>query len=287
VGGIVFVDHRDHRVLFGKNDREAEGEIPTVSIFQSSNLNSALPDTVIVGRNPVLEALRAGTPLEKIYILYGTHGGSMGKIIRLAKEKGIVCAEVGKEKFQELGGGVAAQGVAAVVGTKRYVDVGDILALAEEKGEKPFVLVVDEIEDPQNLGALIRTAECAGVHGVVIAKHHAASVSSSVVKASAGATEYMQVAKVTNIASCLEQLKKGGVWIVGAAADGDRDYADLDYAMPAALVIGSEEKGMRRLVREKCDFVVKIPLYGKVESLNASVAGALLMYEVVRKRKRG
>lgn len=241
---------------------------------------------IIVGRNPVIEALKAGTPIEKIFVLYGVKGGSVEKIRHLAKQHNILCVDVGKQKFRELVGDAAAQGIAAVVGTKTYVDVDHILAIASKRGEPSFMLVLDEIEDPQNLGALIRTAECAGVHGVVIPKHHAASVSSAVVRASAGASEYVPVAKVTNIAACLEQLKENGVWIVGAAPDGDRLFTEVDYSMPVALVIGSEGRGMRKLVREKCDYVVKIPLYGKIESLNASVAGALLMYEVVRRRKK-
>lgn len=244
------------------------------------------PPDVLLGRNAVIEALKAGRPIEKIFILYGTHGGSIGAIRRRAKQQGVPTVEVGKQKFQELvGGGGTAQGVVAIVGMKQYVEVEDILDAASGRNEKAFVLVLDEIEDPQNLGALLRTAECAGVHGVVIPRHRAASVSAAVGRASAGASEYMPVARVTNIAACLEELKQHGVWVVGAAVDADRVFTDVDYTMPVALVIGSEGKGMRKLVKEQCDFLVKIPLFGKIESLNASVAGALLMYEVVRKRK--
>lgn len=243
-------------------------------------------ENVLIGRHAVIEALKSGRAIEKIFILYGTRGGSMSVIRRRAKEYGIPCVEVGKEKFQELVGRTgAAQGVAALVGLKEYVDVEDILAGSAKRKEAAFVLVLDAIEDPQNLGALLRTAECTGVHGVVIPRHHSATVSATVAKTSAGASEYVPVAKVTNIASCLEDLKERGVWIVGAAPDGDRVFTEVDYSMPIALVVGSEGKGMRKLVKEKCDFLVRIPLYGKVESLNASVAGALLMYEVVRKRK--
>jgi len=243
-------------------------------------------DSFIVGRNPVLEALKSGEPIEKIFFLFGVQGGSVGKIRHLAKQRGVVCADVGRQKFQEMVGDANAQGVAALAGEKSYVDVDDILAVAEGRREAPFLLILDEIEDPQNLGALIRTAECAGVHGVVIPKHHAAHVSAAVTKSSAGASEYMSVAKVTNIAACLDELKERGVWIVGAAADAPKIFSEIDYAMPVALVIGSEGKGLRKLVRDKCDFLVKIPLYGKIDSLNASAAGALLMYEVVRKRGR-
>jgi len=244
-------------------------------------------DNTLIGRNAVIEALKSGRAIEKIFILYGTHGGSIGDIRHRAREKGIPCVEVSKEKFRELvGRSSAAQGVVALVGVKQYVDLEDILAVSTERKEPAFVLVLDEIEDPQNLGALLRTAECTGVHGVVIPKHHAATVSAAVGKASAGASEYIPVAKVTNIASCLEDLKANGIWIVGAAPDGDRVFAEVDYSMPVALVVGNEGKGIRTLVKEKCDFLVRIPLYGNIESLNASVAGALLMYEVVRKRKK-
>lgn len=240
---------------------------------------------VITGRNPIIEALKAGTPIEKIYFMYGIRGGSVGKIRHLAAQSNILCIEIPKQKFKDVVGDVPAQGVAAVVSAKTYAEVEDILAVGLERQEVPFVLVLDEIEDPQNLGALIRTAECAGVHGVFIPKHHAASVSSAVVRSSAGAAEYIPVAKVTNVAICLEELKEKGFWIVGADVRGEKLFTEVDYSMPVALVIGSEGKGMRKLVKEKCDFLVKIPLYGKIESLNASVAGALLMYEVVRKRK--
>jgi 23S rRNA (guanosine2251-2'-O)-methyltransferase len=241
-------------------------------------------DNILIGRNPVIEALKAGRPLEKIFILYGVHGGGVGRIRQLAKQNGVPCVEVGKQKFRELVGDATSQGVAAVVGVKQYVDVDDILKVATDRGEPSFVLVLDEIEDPQNLGALLRTAECTGVHGVIIPKHHAATVSAAVGKASAGASEYIPVAKVTNIASTIDELKAKGIWVVGASVDGNKLYSEVDYSMPIALVIGSEGKGIRKLVKVKCDFLVKIPLLGKIESLNASVAGALLMYEVVRKR---
>lgn len=241
---------------------------------------------IIVGRNPVIEALRAGTVIEKILIVYGAGGGAIEKIRGLAKHHNAPCVEVTKRKFRELVSDATAQGVAAIVGEKAYVDVADLLAVSAERGEPPFLLVLDEIEDPQNLGALIRTAECAGVHGVIIAKHHAASISPAVVRSSAGATEYMSIAKVTNIAVCLEELKEKGLWIVGADVRGEKPFTEFDYSTPLALVIGSEGKGMRKLVKEKCDFLVNIPLFGKIASLNASVAGALLMYEAVRKRRR-
>jgi 23S rRNA (guanosine2251-2'-O)-methyltransferase len=241
---------------------------------------------IIAGRNPVMEALKAGTIIEKVVILSGVKGTIIEKIQAMAKRNRVPCVEVGKQKFRDLVSDTTTQGVVAIVGTKAYVEVSDILGVAKQRNEKPFILILDEIEDPQNLGALLRTAECAGVHGAIIPKHHAATVNQTVAKTSAGASEHIPVAKVTNIATTLEELKKEGVWIVGAAADGDRMYDSVDYTMPVAIVIGNEGKGIRHLVKERCDFLVKIPLFGKVESLNASVAGALVMYEAVRKRKQ-
>jgi 23S rRNA (guanosine2251-2'-O)-methyltransferase len=240
---------------------------------------------IIAGRNPVLEALRGGTIIEKVVILGGVRGSAIERIKLLAKRNKIPCVEVGKSKFRELVSDTTTQGVVAIVGTKRYVEVTDILAIAEGRSEAPFVLLLDEIEDPHNLGALIRTAECAGVHGIVIPKHHAASVNQTVSKTSAGASEHLPVAKVTNIANTLDELKEKGIWIVGTDSSAEKLYTEIDYSIPIAFVIGNEGKGIRQLVKEKCDFMVKIPLFGKVESLNASVAGAIIMYEIVKKRK--
>ena len=242
---------------------------------------------VIAGRNPVMEALRAGTILERVVILAGVKGNAIEKIKQTAKRNRVPCFEVGKQKFRELVSDTTTQGVVAVVGTKAYVEIDDILKAAKERNEAPFLLILDEIEDPQNLGALIRTAECAGAHGAVIPKHHAASVNQTVAKTSAGASEHLPVAKVVNIANTLDELKEKGIWIVGTDADAEKLYTDVDYTMPIAFVIGNEGKGIRQLVKEKCDFVVKIPIYGKVGSLNASVAGALVMYEAVKKRRLG
>jgi 23S rRNA (guanosine2251-2'-O)-methyltransferase len=229
--------------------------------------------------------LKGGTLIEKIVILFGVKGPPIEKIKQLAKQNRVPVTEVGKQRFRELVSDTTTQGVVAIVGTKKYVELEDILAKAAAKAEVPFVIVLDEIQDPQNLGALIRTAECAGAHGIVIPKHSAASVNQTVAKTSAGASEYMLVAKVTNIAVTLEELKEKGFWVVGTDSEGGKDYALLDYSSPIALVIGNEGSGIRKLVKEKCDFLAKIPLFGNVESLNASVAGALVMYEVVRKRK--
>lgn len=240
--------------------------------------------TVVSGRKPVIEAIKSGQAIEKIVIQYGARGDVVGNIRRLAKQHSVPVVEMDRQKFRAMAPEVSAQGVAAVLGETRYADVETILAAATAKSEKPLVLVLDEIEDPQNLGALIRTAECAGVHGVIIPKHHSAGVNETVVKASAGAALHIPIARVPNIASIVEDLKEAGLWIIGTSGDGTIPFYDANYTDAVAIVIGSEGKGIRRLVKEKCDFLVKIPLFGKVESLNASVAGALVIYEAVRKR---
>ena len=239
---------------------------------------------IIAGRKPVIEALNAGTPVEKIYILRGTHGEPIDTIKRLARQKNILCSETDKHVIEKFSRDTNSQGVVAIVGTKEYIDVDEILSVATAKNEKAFILLFDEIEDPHNLGALIRTAVCLGAHGGIIPKHNAAPVNETVAKTSAGASAHFPIAKVTNIAATIEELKEKGIWIVGTDADAQRSFTDLDYSMPVALVIGNEGKGIRRLVKEKCDFLVKIPMTGSFDSLNASVAGALIMYEVFRKR---
>jgi len=241
--------------------------------------------TIIAGRKPVLEALRAGTTIEKIVFLLGVQGKVMVDIKSLAEQHGVQVIEAGKQQFRELANDVTTQGVVAVVPTKKYVDLEDILTIARERNERAFILILDEVEDPHNLGALVRTAECAGVHGVVIPRHHAASVTTGAVKASAGATEHMPMAEVTNIASSLQQLKNEGLWVVGLDMGGEKLYTQVDYTTAVAIVVGNEGRGIRRLVRETCDHLIKIPLYGKLASLNASVAGALVMYEVAKQRR--
>ena len=239
---------------------------------------------IIAGRKPVIEALNAGTPVEKIYILRGTHGEPIDTIKRLAREKNVPCSETDKHVIEKFSRDTNSQGVVAIVGTKEYTDVDEILSIATTKNEKAFILLFDEIEDPHNLGALIRTAVCLGAHGGIIPKHNAAPVNETVAKTSAGASAHFPIAKVTNIAATIEELKEKGIWIVGTDGNAQKSFTDVDYSMPIALVIGNEGKGIRRLVKEKCDFLVKIPMAGSFDSLNASVAGALIMYEVFRKR---
>ena len=240
---------------------------------------------IIAGRQPVAEALKAGRLIEKIVVLYGVKGEGIERIKELAKQNRVPFVDVGKQKFRSLVSDTTTQGVAAIVGTKAYVEIDDILNVAKEKGEPPFLLIMDEIEDPHNLGALLRSAECAGMHGAIIPKHHAAAVNQTVIKTSAGASEHIAVAQVVNVAQTIDELKKQGVWFVGTDSDAEKSYTEIDYNGPLAIVVGSEGKGIRQLVKEKCDFVVKIPVYGKVGSLNASVAGALVMFEAVKKRR--
>jgi 23S rRNA (guanosine2251-2'-O)-methyltransferase len=239
---------------------------------------------MIAGRNPVIEALRSGTPIEKVVVLYGVRGSAIDRIRELARQNSVPLVEVNKQKFRELVNDTTTQGVVAIVGTKEYVSVDALLDSAKRRNEPAFLLVLDEIQDPQNLGAIIRTAECAGAHGVIVSKHHSATVNQTVARASAGASEQLPIAKVTNIAATLDELKAQGLWIVGADVGGDKLYYELDYKIPVAIVVGNEGEGIRRLVKEKCDFLVRIPLLGNIGSLNASVAAALVMYEVVRAR---
>jgi 23S rRNA (guanosine2251-2'-O)-methyltransferase len=241
-------------------------------------------DNLIIGRQPVLEALKSRQPIERILILHGTAGSHIDQAKQLARKLAIPIKETDKERFAELAGDTLTQGIIAIIDSYRYAEIEEILAVAQQKNEPTFILVLDEIEDPHNLGALIRSAECAGVHGVIIPLHNAASVNSTVAKTSAGATAHLPIARVTNIAQTLDGLKKAGVWIVGTEMESDKLYYEHDYRGSLAIVIGNEGKGIRRLVKEKCDFLVKIPMHGKIESLNASVAGALVMFEAAKSR---
>lgn len=238
---------------------------------------------LIIGRNSVLEALRAGRAIDSLLVARGERSGSIGRILAECREKGIVIKEVDVKKLDFLCGRGNHQGVAAYAAAHAYACVADLLALAQQRGEAPFLIICDELEDPHNLGAIIRTAEAAGAHGVIIPKRHAASLSFAVSKAAAGALEYLPVARVGNLAATLDELKKQGLWIYGADMDGT-PFCETDYSGPAALVIGSEGRGLGRLIKEKCDFIVSLPMKGKINSLNASVAAGILMYEIARQR---
>ena len=238
----------------------------------------------VEGKNAVMEALKAGRPLDKIYIARGEQDKALRFIAQKGKAAGAVISEVDRRKLDAMSVTHAHQGVIAVAAVREYSTVADILALAAEKGEAPLVVVCDEISDPHNLGAIIRTAECAGAHGVVIPKHRSAGITAVVEKTSAGAVEHVAVARVVNLAAALKELQEAGVWIFGTAADGEKSLWEADLKGPAALVIGSEGSGMSRLTRESCDFLLSIPLRGRVSSLNASNAAAAVLYEAGRQR---
>lgn len=245
-------------------------------------IGGSLRSDLLIGRNPVMEALRSGRAIEKIYIQKNS-GGSLGRLITLAKNEAVVIEDVEKAALDRMAEGGAHQGVCAIVSAHEYASVEDLFAAAEERGEDPFFIILDGIEDPHNLGAVMRTAECAGAHGVIIPKRRAAGLTETVAKSSAGAIEYMPVARVTNIAQTIEDLKERGVWTFAVDMDGT-DYTKQDLTGPMALVIGAEGSGISRLVKETCDGCVAIPMKGKINSLNASNAAAILMYEAVRQR---
>ncbi len=240
--------------------------------------------TTIEGRNPVFEALSGDMPIEKIYISNRAGGSQISKIITAARKQGVVFKSVSPEKIDEIAKTESNQGVVAICAEVSYASVEEILELAEKKEEPPFVILADEITDPHNLGAIIRTANAVGAHGVIIPKNRSAGVNPVVFKTSAGAAAYTKVAKVNNLTQTMEQLKKSGLWITGADMTGAQEMCDADLKGPLAIVIGSEGKGISKKVKDNCDFLVRIPMVGEINSLNASVAAAVLMYEAFRQR---
>ena len=253
---------------------------------EKENGREAIENDIIEGRNAVIEALRAGRAIDKIFIAKGDVDKTLGHIASKAREQGVVVVEADRRKLDFMSRTKAHQGVIALVALQEYCEIKDILSLAQERGEAPFVIVCDEISDPHNLGAIIRSAECVGAHGVVIPKRRSAGLTAIVGKASAGAAEYMSIARVVNISAALKELKEAGLWVYGTAADGASGLWTTDLTGPIALVIGSEGDGMSRLVRESCDFVLSLPMKGKLNSLNASAAAAVTMYEVLRQRSK-
>ena len=244
-------------------------------------------DGIIEGRNAVIEALRAGTPVDKIYLARGETDSALGHIASTARSRGIVVVECDRRKLDGMSRTHAHQGVIALAAVREYASVDDILNAAREKGENPLIVVCDELSDPHNLGAVIRTADAAGAHGVIIPKRRSAGLTAVVGKTSAGAVAHVPVARVPNLPALLKELKEEGVWVFGTAADGTTPLYQADLKGPAAIVIGSEGTGMGRLVAENCDFTVSIPMFGKINSLNASAAAAVLLYEAVRQRMGG
>lgn len=240
---------------------------------------------MIAGRNPVREALRSERPINKILLLKDSNSGPLREILALAKEKGILVQRAEKRALDKFAPEVAHQGVLALVAPKAYVTVEELLD-GVPPDELPFLLLLDEINDPHNLGAILRTADAAGAHGVIIPRRRSAPLTPTVAKSSAGAIEYVPVARVANMPQTIEILKKRGIWLVGAEPDGPSLYWEAKLDLPLAVVIGGEDKGLGRLVKERCDFLVKLPMLGRMNSLNASVAAALLSYEVVRQRRK-
>ncbi|MBQ2061351.1 MAG: 23S rRNA (guanosine(2251)-2'-O)-methyltransferase RlmB [Oscillospiraceae bacterium] len=249
------------------------------------SMPQAEADGIIEGRNAVIEALRTDTPIDKIYLAKGETDKTLGHIASRAREAGIVVVEADRRKLDAMSRTHSHQGVIALAAVREYVSVQSILDAAAEKGEPPLLVVCDEISDPHNLGAILRTAECAGAHGVIIPKRRSAGLTAIVAKTSAGAVSYVPVARVANLSATLKELKKQGIWVFGTAAEGTTNLYNADLKGPAAIVIGSEGDGMSRLVSENCDFLVSIPMRGRISSLNASAAAAILLYEAVRQRQ--
>ncbi len=270
-----------------KQDERSQEKLHDVPVDVLATFDNEVNDAdKLEGRNSVLEALKANRTINKIFVSKGEKEGSIRQILAVAKQKGIIVTEVERNALDSMSSTRAHQGVIAFVAVKDYVSVDDILLAAKEKGEDPFIIILDEITDPHNLGSIMRTANAVGVHGIIIPKRRAIGLTSTVSKASAGAVEYVPVARVTNINQTIEYLKKNNVWVVGTDATGSRAFYNSDLKGATALVIGSEGTGMSKLVREKCDFVVNIPMQGEISSLNASVAAAIVMYEIKRQRDR-
>lgn len=250
---------------------------------RKSNEIKELPDDLVIGRNAVNEVLKTGRAIDKILVSRGARTGSINTITAICRDRGIVVKEVDSKKLDFLCGNGNHQGIVACVAAHEYATVDDIFNYAESQGESPFILICDEIEDSHNLGAIIRTAEASGVHGIIIPKRRSASLNYIVAKTACGALEYVKVARVANLPSTIDELKKRNVWIYGADMDGT-SYCETNYDGAVGLIIGSEGSGLGRLVKEKCDFIVSLPMKGKVNSLNASVAAGILMYEISKQR---
>lgn len=280
---------------FQKDRRKYENKIPkrkqvdrktpdTIQVKRIEEKEEKKFDDQIEGRNSVLELLESGKDINKIFVTRGEKHGSINKILAIAKERKIIVVEKDKKQMEEMAQEENYQGVIAIVPPFEYAEIQDILDEAKARKEDPFILILDGIEDPHNLGSIIRTAETAGVHGIIIPKRRAASVNSTVNKTSAGAVEHMKIARVTNISDTLEELKQAGLWICGTAVDTDKYYYNQDLTGPLGIVIGNEGKGIGEKVKKNCDFLVKIPMKGKVGSLNAAVSTGIIVYEAVKQR---
>lgn len=270
-----------------KKNRVRENNINEERIELKKNniqINKEEREDIVIGRNAVIEALKSDRTIETLYISNNKLEGSIKTIIGLAKEKRILIKEVDKKKLDLMCDGEVHQGVIAKVTPYKYSEVSDILDLARERGEAPFIVILDEVEDPHNLGSIVRTAELFGVHGIIIPKRRSASVSATVYKSSVGAIEHVKIAKVTNLNSVIDDLKEAGIWVYGADIRAEEYSYQVDFSGPCALVIGNEGRGISKLTVQKCDKLIKIPMVGKINSLNASVAGGIMMYEVLTGR---
>jgi len=265
-----------------KSKRKRENTIESDISKTSSEVEER--EDIVIGRNAVIETLKGERTIETLYIANNKMEGSINKIISIAKEKGILIKEVDKRKLDSMSNEGVHQGVIAKVTPYKYSEVSDILALAEERGESPFIVILDEIEDPHNLGSIVRTAELFGAHGIIIPKRRSASISAAVYKSSEGAIEHVKIAKVTNINATIEDLKQKGIWIYGADIRAEEYSYQVDFSGPCAVIIGNEGRGISKLTVQKCDKLIKIPMVGKINSLNASVAGGIMMYEILKGR---
>lgn len=271
-----------------KKERGAKvGPKVIIKKSESSFVEKEIREDLIEGRNAVIEALKGEATIEQILVAKGDSEGSISIVLAKAKEKGIIVKEVDRKKLDTMSQTGSHQGVIAIITPYSYFDVEDILKSAREKGEEPFILILDEIEDSHNLGALIRTAEACGVHGIIIPKRRSVGVNAVVYKTCAGAVEFVKVARVTNINTTIDKLKELGIWTYGADLEGTKYCYNVNYNGGCALIIGNEGRGISKLTKEKCDVLVKIPMVGQISSLNASVAGGILMYEVLRQKLRG
>ncbi|MCE5222478.1 MAG: 23S rRNA (guanosine(2251)-2'-O)-methyltransferase RlmB [Clostridium sp.] len=271
-----------------KNHEETKGKSKKENTVKTSinKENSEIEERedIVIGRNAVIETLKGDRTIETLYISNNKLEGSINTIVGLAKEKRVLIKEVDKRKLDSMCNGGTHQGVIAKVTPYKYSEISDILALAEERGESPFIVILDEVEDPHNLGSIVRTAELFGVHGIIIPKRRSASVSTTVYKASVGAIEHVKIAKVTNLNATIEDLKQKGVWVYGADIRAEEYSYQVDFSGPCAVVIGNEGRGISKLTVQKCDKLIKIPMVGEINSLNASVAGGIIMYEVLKGR---
>ncbi|TJY38886.1 23S rRNA (guanosine(2251)-2'-O)-methyltransferase RlmB [Cohnella pontilimi] len=265
--------------------RESTRKTPEPGTESFGEEHEGSEEQYLAGKNPVLEALKAGRPLNKIWLSSQAQRHLVGPILEEAKTRGVVVQHVDKRKLDQLVPGVTHQGVVAQAAPTEYVEVDELLARAAERGEMPLLVLLDEVEDPHNLGSVLRTVDCTGAHGVVVPKRRSASLTAVVAKTSAGAVEYVPVARVANLVQTIEKLKEAGVWIAGADAAAESDVFRSNLTGPLAVVIGSEGRGLSRLVREKCDFLISLPMFGRINSLNASVAAGVILYEAVRQRR--